>query len=216
MTQACVWRKCVLHHLPSTNRLSGMNKESSVLSWLGISHCCTSRSRTSYSNSNSSSSSYSSSSSNRPQMSIQVQIQHWISYAFKGKVFRGHTVTSYRGSRGIAVVSLSLGTTWRCGANIMPWLESTVVPIEWGGWVSPSAGQGILEKIKVTCTCQHTNPNWPASSLVTFLTALSWLLSCAFSGWELIVCLRKNAKFSVRHNIYFLSEVRATCCGLIN
>jgi len=128
MTQACVWRKCVLCHLPSTNRLSGMNKESSVLSWLGISHCCTSRSRTSYSNS-SSSSSYNSNSSNRPQMSIQVQIQECI-YAFKGTVFRDYTMMSYRGSRDIALVSLSLGSTWSCGANIVPWLESTLVPIE--------------------------------------------------------------------------------------
>jgi len=164
MTQACVWRKCVLRRLPSTNRLSGMNKESSVLSWLGISHCCTSRSRTSYSN-NSSSSSYS---SNRPQMSIQVQIQQWISYAFKGKVFCDHTMMSYRGSRGVALVSLSLGAMWRCGANIVPWLEKYPSTNWIGDWVSPSASRGIMEKSKVSCTCQHKNLNCPASSLVIY------------------------------------------------
>jgi hypothetical protein len=104
--------------------------------------------------------------------------------------------------RGIALVSLSLGAAWRCGANM-------VQPQCWSGHF----GEG---QSKACCTCQHINLNCLASSPVTLLTTLSWLLLCAFSGWELIVCLRKIAKFSVRHNIYFILEVQVTCCGLIN
>ena len=39
---------------------------------------------------------------------------------------------------------------------------------------------------------------------------------CVRHSYNIVCFWRKNYKFSVRHIVYFLSEVRATCFGLIN
>jgi len=61
--------------------------------------------------------------------------------------------------------------------------------------------------------------NWSEICTDSLLALLVQLFFCAgtlHTHTIFSVFLGKNAKFSVRHIVYFLSEVRATCFGLIN
>jgi hypothetical protein len=78
-----------------------------------------------------------------------------------GKVVPVHVTKPHRGSRGIAPLILNLGNRWGSAVSFMLHLlhpHGKISGYQLNRCGDPGAGLDILEKRKISCTSQDSNP----------------------------------------------------------
>jgi hypothetical protein len=97
----------------------------------------------------------------------------------KGEAVFVLAVEEHRGSRGIAALILNLCTSWGWVVIVKPrllypWGKNTLYLLYWGMMISWT-NVDIFREEKILVPTGYWTVDFPAHSLVTILTTLSWL-----------------------------------------